>query len=134
MEKILADLKKGIVAPCYLLYGDEEYLISENLNKIIAAIVPEADRDFSLFEFDGEDTDIDSLVKSVQSPSLLGNRKAVIVKNSSLFSSRQNAADIIKKIFSNLEENPAKASKYFTAFLKITGFSLEDLQIGRAHV
>jgi len=128
MEKILADLKKGIVAPCYLLYGDEEYLISENLNKIIAAIVPEADRDFSLFEFDGEDTDIDSLVKSVQSPSLLGNRKAVIVKNSSLFSSRQNAADIIKKIFSNLEENPAKASKYFTAFLKITGFSLEDLQ------
>ena len=95
MEKILADLKKGIVAPCYLLYGDEEYLISENLNKIIAAIVPEADRDFSLFEFDGEDTDIDSLVKSVQSPSLLGNRKSSHCKKLLSFSSRQNAADII---------------------------------------
>lgn len=116
MEKILADLKKGIVAPCYLLYGDEEYLISENLNKIIAAIVPEADRDFSLFEFDGEDTDIDSLVKSVQSPSLLGNRKAVIVKNSSLFLPGKTPPTSLKKSSPTLKKTRQKRQNILRPF------------------
>ena len=62
MEKILANLKKGIIAPCYLLYGEEEYLINEALNKILDFIVPESDRDFSLFYLDGENTDMDSLI------------------------------------------------------------------------
>jgi len=49
MEKIFANLKKGVVAPCYLLYGEEEYLVNENLNKMLDLLVPQSDRDLSLF-------------------------------------------------------------------------------------
>ena len=56
MEKIFTDLKKGLVAPCYLLYGEEEYLVNEALNKILDIIVPRNNRDFSLFYLDGENT------------------------------------------------------------------------------
>jgi DNA polymerase-3 subunit delta len=128
MEKIFANLKKGIIAPCYLLYGEEEYLINENLTKIIDIIVPEGDRDFSLFYLDGENTEMDSLIEHLLTPSLLGDRKVIVVKNATIFHSRENMAKLIPKIRGNIDENPAKAVKYFLTFLKIAGFSLEDLQ------
>jgi DNA polymerase III subunit delta len=128
MEKIFADLKKGVVAPCYLLYGEEEYLINETLNKILDVIVPAADRDFGLFYLDGETTDIDILIKYLLTPSLSGSRKVVVVKNTTVFHSRENLADLIQKIRDNIDEHPAKAAKYFLTFLKLAGFSWEDLQ------
>src|SRR5664280_818614 len=128
MEKIFANLKKGIIAPCYLLYGEEEYLINKNLNKLLDIIVPEGDRDFSLFYLDGENTDMDSLIEHLLTPSLLGDRKVIVVKKTTIFHSRENLDKLIPKIRENLDENPAKAAKYFLTFLKIAGFSLEDLQ------
>ncbi len=76
MEKILADLKKGVVAPCYLLYGEEEYQISETLDKILDIILPAADRDFGLFYLEGENTDMDSLLNYLLTPSLLGKQES----------------------------------------------------------
>ncbi len=127
MEKIFADLKKGVVAPCYLLYGEEEYQISAALDKILDIIMPAADRDFGLFYLEGENTDPDTLVNYLLTPSLAGARKVVVVKNTTIFQSRENLADLIDKIRSNIEENPAKATKSFLTFLKLSGFSLEDL-------
>lgn len=128
LEKVIESLNQGKVSPCYLLYGEEEYLIAQCLNRMIEAIVPEADRDFSLFFFDGDNTDADTLIKTIETPSLLGGRKVIVVKNTNVFSSRQNSADIIQKIIANLETNPEKAVKLFTTFLKITGFSIDDLR------
>ena len=128
MEKIFSNLKKGIVAPCYLLYGEEEYLINETLTKIIDIIVPEGNRDFSLFYLDGENTDMDSLIEHLLTPSLLGDRKIIVVKNTTIFHSRENLAKVILKIRNNLDENPAKAAKYFLTFLNIAGFALDDLR------
>jgi len=128
LEKIIANLNQGKVSPCYLLYGDEEYLIAESVDRIIDKLVPETDRDFSLFFLDGEDAETEDLLKLIETTSLLGNRKVVVVKNSALFSSRHNTADIIQKIISNIDDYPDKAAKYFHVFLKISGMSLEDLQ------
>jgi DNA polymerase-3 subunit delta len=128
MEKIFANLKKGIIAPCYLLYGEEEYLINENLNKFLDILVPESDRDFSLFYLDGENTDIDNLIEYILTPSLLGNRKVIVVKNTTIFHSRENLAKLVQKIRGSIDEQPGKAAKYFLTFLKIAGFALEDLQ------
>ena len=128
MEKIFSNLKKGIVAPCYLLYGEEEYLINENLQKILDLIISPADRDFGLFFLDGENADIDNINDLILTPSLLGGRKVVVVQNTTIFHSRENLADLIQKIRENIDEQSAKAVKYFLIFLKISGFTLEDLQ------
>jgi len=123
-----ADLKKGVVAPCYLLYGDEEYLISETLGKMLDILVPPADRDFSLFVMDGETAELENLLEDLLTPSLLGGRKVMVVKDTTLFHSTENLADIVAKIRENLENHPALALKYFLVFLDLAGFSLEDLQ------
>jgi DNA polymerase-3 subunit delta len=127
MEKTLTNLKKGIVAPCYLLYGEEEYLIKEALNKMIAVLVPEADRDFSLFYLDGENTEINSLMDHLLTPSLLGDTKVIVVQDTTIFTSRDDMAKIAAKIRTTINENPTKAARYFLTFLNIAGFSLEDL-------
>jgi DNA polymerase III subunit delta len=127
-EKMLVDLKKGIVAPCYLLYGEEEYLISDILQQILDLIIPPTDRDFGLFYLDGEGADLDNLIDHILTPSLLGSRKVVVVRNTTIFTSRENLADLIEKIRSNLDRHPEKAAKYFFSFLKISGFKWEDMQ------
>ncbi len=128
MEKIFTDLKKGLVAPCYLLYGEEEYLVNEALNKILDIIVPRSNRDFSLFYLDGENTAMDSLIDHLITPSLLGDRKVIVTKNTTLFTSKEDLVKLIGKIRANLDENQNKAAKYFLTFLKIAGLTLEDLQ------
>ncbi len=126
-EKWLADLKKGIVAPCYLLYGEEEYLINEALQQILDSIIPEEDRDFGLFYLDGQNIDFDSLIEHILTPSLLGSRKVVVVRNTTIFHSSETLSDLTQKVRSNIDDNPSKAAKYFLTFLKLAGFSLEDL-------
>ena len=128
MEKIFANLKKGVIAPCYLLYGEEEYLINEALNKILDILVPESDRDFSLFYLDGENTDMDNLIEHILTPSLLGSRKVIVVKNTTIFHSRENLTKLVQKIRGSIDENPAKAAKHFMTFLNIAGFALDDLR------
>jgi len=130
MEKILSKLKKGAVAPCYLLYGEEEYLIKENLNKILDIIIPEADRDFGLFYLEGENTDMDSLIDNILTPSLLGNRKVIVVKETNIFTAKEDLPKLIDKIRTGIDENPARAAKSFLTFLKVAGLTLEDLQGG----
>ncbi|MFA5324364.1 MAG: DNA polymerase III subunit delta [Smithella sp.] len=127
MEKIYANLKKGLIAPCYLLYGEEEYLVNEALNKILDLIVPEKDRDFGLFYLEGENTDLDILIDHILTPSLLGDKKVIVVKNATFFISKEDLVKLISKIRDAINDNPAKAIKYFMTFLKISGLSLEDL-------
>jgi len=128
LEKVFADLGKGVLSPCYLLYGEEEYLITDALQKILDLILPQADRDFGLFFLDGDNADIDNLSDLILTPSLLSGRKVVVVRNTTIFHSRDNLAELISKIRANIDEQPAKAAKFFLAFLKIAGFTMEDLQ------
>ena len=128
MEKIYTNLKKGVVAPCYLLYGEEEYLVNEAVNKILDMIVPEKDRDFGLFYLEGENVDLEILIDHILTPSLLGDKKVIVVKNAAFFISKEELVKLISKIRNAINDNPAKATKYFLTFLKISGLSLEDLQ------
>ena len=127
LEKIIADLKKGKVASCYLLYGEEDYLIGDALEQIVNELVPESDRDFGLFLLDGDQADFDLLKDHLLSPSLLGGRKVVVVKNTTIFQSRENLVELIRKIRDHLAERPEKAAAYFLSFLKISGFAWEDM-------
>ncbi len=128
LDKVIADLKKGKVAPCYLLYGEEDYLLADTLNRILDVILPESDRDFGLFFVEGENADFDLLKDHLLAPSLLGGRKVVVVKNTTIFQSKDNLSELISKIKDQLDVHPEKAVKYFLTFLKLSGFAWEDMQ------
>ena len=131
-EKVLTDIEKGkgSPSPFYLLYGEEEYLIKDALNRIIAVILPEGDRDLSLFFMDGENEDIDILCESILTPPLIPGRKIVVLRNTRLFQSRRVLPEITQKIRQQYENDIDAAARYFMQFLIITGWNLNDLRDG----
>ena len=127
-EQALAELKKGKAAPCYLLYGEQEYLIQETLNDLLDLIIPVADRAFGLFSLDGDAAEFDLLKDHLLCASLLGGKKVVVVKETTIFQPRETPGELIVKIRENLDEHPDKAAAFFLTFLKISGFTWEDMQ------
>ena len=130
LERILADIGKGRIAPCYLLYGEEEYLLRDALDKIIEILIPAADRDLNLFVLDGDTEDMDQLCESLLTRPLIPGRKAIVVRNTRIFHSRKTLPVIIQKIRDQVKTNPARAAADFILFLRMTGWTLDDMKDG----
>jgi DNA polymerase III subunit delta len=132
VEKTLKEMKKGKAdpSPCYLLYGEEEYLVKNALNKIIDAIIPASDRDMNLFFMDGEMEDVDSLCDTILTPPLIPGTKVVVLTNTHFFQTRIAPAELVQKIRQNFENEPDMAIRHFVQFLKITGWNIDDLRDG----
>ena len=53
LKKILDTIGRGASLPCYLIYGDEEYLVADALSRIIGALLPPEQRSLNLFQVEG---------------------------------------------------------------------------------
>nr|HOO89327.1 DNA polymerase III subunit delta [Syntrophales bacterium] len=131
LKTVLDDIGRGITAPCYLIYGDEEYLVEDAVNRIVDAILLPDQKDLNLFQMRGEDEDIDAMCDSILTPPLIPGGKVVLVKNTHLFYSKASSADIIREITSNIEQEPQKAARAFLSLLATAGWSIEDLKDGQ---
>jgi DNA polymerase-3 subunit delta len=130
LKDIFSDFKKGKVSSCYLLYGEETFLIADALARIVDLILPVTDRDLNLFYMDGDQVDIAGLCQSLLTPPLIPGKKVVILKNTRIFQSGSVSAELIRKIKDLKESDPDRAAKEFMHFLRLTGWSLEDLKNG----
>ena len=131
LDVVLAEIRRGKTAPCYLLHGDEEYRLRDGLEKIIAALIPAPeDRDLNCFVTDGEHEEVDGLCESLSTPPLLPGHKIVVVRNTRLFQSKNVLAPLIARIRERLDRDPARAAADFLQFLTLTGLTLDDLRDG----
>lgn len=128
LKTVLDDIGRGKTAPCYLIYGDEEYLVENALGQIIDGILPPDQKNLNLFHMEGEDEDIDAICDSLLTPPLIPGGKVVLVRNTLIFHSKVSSPDIIREIISNIEKNPGRAVKAFASLLEIAGWSIEDLK------
>ena len=131
LEAVLAEVKRGKAVPCYLLYGEEEFRLRDTLDKITAALIPDArDRELNLFVTDGEHEDVGALCESLITPPLLPGRKVVVVRDTRLFQSKKILGLLIVRIRERLEPDPARAAADFMQFLTLAEMQLEDLRDG----
>lgn len=132
LEKTLKDLQKSreTLPSCFILYGEEEYLIREFLQRLVTIILPTGDRDLNLFTIEGENENIDSLCESLMTPPLIAGGKVVLLKNTRLFHTRGVLPELIQRIRDRFENDPERAARDFMEFLRITGWSLSDLRDG----
>jgi DNA polymerase-3 subunit delta len=111
LDSVLAELKRGKVAPCYLLCGDEEFRLRDALERITTLLIPDAqDRELNLFVTDGEHEDVDGLCESLTMPPLLPGRKVIVVRDTRLFQSKTSLAPLIGRIRERLDQDPARAA------------------------
>ena len=130
LNKALSEIARGITHPCYLLYGDEDYLIEEALKKMVDLLLPQKSRDFSLFVMEEDPVEAQDVYSDILTPPLLPGRKVFVFKNTRLFYSRSTAPELIRRVVDNLDTHPPIAARSFLAFLSMVGWSLEDLRDG----
>ena len=131
LKEILGELKAGKRAPCYLLYGEEEFQLHDALEKIVDMLLPDAgERDFNLFVTSGDNEDVAAICESLLTFPLLPGRKVHVVRDTRLFESKKNLSPLIARIRERLESDTERAVADFMEFLALTGLQLEDLKDG----
>ena len=79
-RKILTDIRNGVIAPVYLLMGDEPYYIDLLIEALEKHVVAEDERDFNLTTIYGKDAEIPSLIAACQQYPFMSDRKLVLLK------------------------------------------------------
>ena len=74
-----SNLSKGEIAPSYILFGDDSYLIS-HYEKLIISKTCGADNEFDLQKFE-RDVDLQAIYDSVNQFPMMGDRKCVILSD-----------------------------------------------------
>jgi DNA polymerase-3 subunit delta len=81
-------LARGDIAPVYLLYGEEDFLLEEALDAIIATALAGVDRTLNLDVLHGGDADGHHIVARASSFPMTGERRVVVVRDVEKLSGR----------------------------------------------
>jgi DNA polymerase III subunit delta len=74
-------IKKREIAPIYLLYGTEAFLINETKQLLLNHILDEEEKDFNFSAYDLEETPIDVALEDAETFPFLGEKKVVFLHN-----------------------------------------------------
>ncbi|WP_342043364.1 DNA polymerase III subunit delta [Bacillus sp. OTU2372] len=74
-------IKKKEIAPIYLLYGTEAFLINETKQLLLNQILDEEDKDFNFSAYDLEETPVDFALEDAETFPFLGEKKVVFLHN-----------------------------------------------------
>lgn len=123
----LKTLNENDFSPIYLIFG-EEMLFKDVFEALLSRLLPEKDRALCYEPFEGMGQSVSEAVSSVNTFSLTGGKKVVALKETSVFQSKKNEADILKKAKKAFDSGDLKkAEKPFLNVLGLCGFTLEDL-------
>lgn len=97
MKTIDADIRDNQYKPCYLLYGEERYLIHRYRDKLKKALNPDGDTmNYALFE--GKNIDTEELISLADTLPFFADKRLIVVENSGFFkTSNDRLADYVKK-------------------------------------
>ena len=74
-------IKDLAFAPAYYFYGDDDYLKTDELRRLIAAAVDPATRDFNFETLRGADLDAETLGSVVGTPPMMADRRMVVIRD-----------------------------------------------------
>ena len=116
--KILSQhIKSGQFKPVYLIYGDEDYLRKQYKDRMKDALVGDDAMNYSYFE--GKGVSVKELIDLGETLPFFGERRLIVVENSSFFSSAQEEmANYLKEMpdttcFVFVEKEVDKRNKLF---------------------
>jgi DNA polymerase-3 subunit delta len=108
LDKLFADLKKGIYKPIYWLEGEEEFFIDEVIQFAENRILPEAEKSFNQSVFYGRDSTWSDVVNACRRYPMFAERQVVILKEA------QSMRDIEK--LEGYIEKPLDSTLLFVAY------------------
>lgn len=98
-QKFYKDLEKGHLAPVYLLFGEEPYLLNQSVDRFKYAVLNEGAIDFNYSLFYASDADVSSIRDAVETLPMMAARRLVIVKEAQELTDKEWAE--LETLFSN---------------------------------
>lgn len=102
--EIWKKIKKKDIAPIYLLYGTEAFLINETKQLLLNHILDEEEKDFNFSAYDLEETSVDFALEDAETFPFLGEKKVVFLHNPVFLTAEKTKAKV--------EHNLAKLEAY----------------------
>lgn len=98
MKTIDADIRDNQYKPCYLLYGEERYLMHMYRDKLKKALNPDGDT-MNYAAYEGKNIDTEELISLADTLPLFADQRLIVVENSGFFKmSNDRLADYMKTI------------------------------------
>ncbi len=128
-----SDIKHNTIAPIYIFFGKEEYLIKKALEKAVDEFIDKDYSDFNLTIFDGKNMGAGNIVDTAETMPFFCDKKLVIVKECTIFKSQKTGlsdidVDRLNEYFKNplrstiiifcLEDKPDKRRSLYKNFSK----------------
>ncbi len=106
-------LHKGNIAPIYLLYGDETFLIEESLDKLKDIVIGDGLEDFNLDVFYGQQAEPAQVRDVIETLPMMAERRMVIIKEA------QDLKDKAWEQFQTVLDNPVDSTVFVVVTNKI---------------
>lgn len=119
LELLKADLKKGVFARLYTLYGDEDYLKKFYLSELKTKLLDGADEEFCYFKYDMQNFDIVSLCDNLESYPFCGGNKLIVLENLELSKINESDKKQMLARFSELADFVTVVFYYDSIFLQV---------------
>ncbi|MFZ4451963.1 DNA polymerase III subunit delta [Salibacterium aidingense] len=78
---LMKDIEQNKISPLYLLYGKEEYLIKNTIEKIVSVTLAEQEKDFNYSVYDMKDTPVDIALEEGETLPFFGEKRVILLKN-----------------------------------------------------
>lgn len=79
-REIIADIRKGVFAPVYLLMGEEPYYLDKISEWLESSVVEEEDKDFNFEVFYGAETNVETVATAARQYPVMAPKRFVILK------------------------------------------------------
>lgn len=87
-------LKKGVIAPVYLMEGAEEYIKQQGLSQLCKRLLPAGLEEMNLTDL--ADPDADTLIAAAETLPFMGEKRVVVVRECSLLLASRKSEDEAK--------------------------------------
>jgi DNA polymerase III subunit delta len=79
--EVWKQIKQREIAPIYLLYGTETFLINETKQLLLNQVLDEEEKDFNFTAYDLEETPIETALEDAETFPFLGEKKVIFLHN-----------------------------------------------------
>lgn len=95
LKQLKAELKNGTPGNCYILYGEEHYLLEHYRKRLHTAVLSEGAETFNYHRFTGPELDVQALTEAVDAFPMLSERTLVEVVDCDLFKNEQRREGLL---------------------------------------
>lgn len=129
MLRLKEDIKTGNFKQVYLLYGEEDYLRKQYLDKLKKALMGDGDP-MNYHYFEGREINVGALIDTAETMPFFADRRVMVIEESGLFKAEgEKLAEYLKELpehafFIFCESNPDKRSRLYKQISQV-GYAAE---------